>query len=404
MGRDRTLRILTCSDYVGCPSGFGTQHTIMARALAYSRYEVFSAGIHDTRPVHQDTRGLLCWPLGDNGIEGVTDRLEGLCEALRPHMVITLGDPWMFEPLFEHEGRRPFTWLHWLPVDGGGYPVGLEWDEKLVRPDWLVFMSEFGEREYRPHVEGRVRIANIGHGVDTDVFKPVTKRQKATLRAHWQEWLKGAELEGRHVLVNWDTNQWRKNQPALLQMLRHLPEEYVLVLHCSEAPRSKTHGFELAKLAKHRYGVADRVFFTGRGRAEPAQRLAMSEERLATLIQMADVRVSSTTGEGFGIPTIEALACGVPCVLPDNTTGPELTTGGRCGMLAPCGPGVVQPGTWIERFYVDPEAMARQVAWLAQQPKWCARARRAGLKRVRERYTTQVIGQAWADLVQEISE
>ncbi len=49
-----------------------------------------------------------------------------------------------------------------------------------------------------------------------------------------------------------------------------------------------------------------------------------------------DIFLLTTSGEGFGIPTIEALACEVPCVITDFTTTYELLMDdGQCGIPVP---------------------------------------------------------------------
>jgi len=47
-----------------------------------------------------------------------------------------------------------------------------------------------------------------------------------------------------------------------------------------------------------------------------------------------DIFCLPTKGEGFGLCTIEAEACGIPCIVSNNTTGPELI--GKTGWLIPC--------------------------------------------------------------------
>ena len=45
---------------------------------------------------------------------------------------------------------------------------------------------------------------------------------------------------------------------------------------------------------------------------------------MANLYNCMDVFVLPTAGEGFGIPTVEAMACGVPICVTNYTTGYEL--------------------------------------------------------------------------------
>lgn len=55
----------------------------------------------------------------------------------------------------------------------------------------------------------------------------------------------------------------------------------------------------------------------------------ISEEALPSIYSGFDVFCLPTKGEGFGLPVIEAQACGVPVVVTDNTSGPELCKTGR---------------------------------------------------------------------------
>jgi glycosyltransferase involved in cell wall biosynthesis len=43
----------------------------------------------------------------------------------------------------------------------------------------------------------------------------------------------------------------------------------------------------------------------------------LSEEDMCKTYNCFDVCISTTQGEGMGLPAMEAMACGVPCILPD---------------------------------------------------------------------------------------
>jgi glycosyltransferase involved in cell wall biosynthesis len=49
---------------------------------------------------------------------------------------------------------------------------------------------------------------------------------------------------------------------------------------------------------------------------------------IAALYQAADVLLSPSYGEGFGVPIVEAQACGCPVIVNDCTSMPELCFGG----------------------------------------------------------------------------
>lgn len=57
----------------------------------------------------------------------------------------------------------------------------------------------------------------------------------------------------------------------------------------------------------------------------------VSDEKLATLYNLADLFVLPSFREGFGLPVVEAMACGTPVAVSDRTSLPELV--GEAGQL-----------------------------------------------------------------------
>ena len=81
---------------------------------------------------------------------------------------------------------------------------------------------------------------------------------------------------------------------------------------------------------------------------------------MARLFQSCDVHIMATGGEGFGIPSAEAMACGKPIILPDNSTGPELVGYGpqRRGWIAKSSTHITGPQWGVNMTLVDIEDLA----------------------------------------------
>jgi glycosyltransferase involved in cell wall biosynthesis len=101
----------------------------------------------------------------------------------------------------------------------------------------------------------------------------------------------------------------------------------------------------------------------------------VSDQRLVELYAEASVAVVPSLYEGFSLPAVEAMACGVPLVTTTGGALPEVVgDDGVTGLLVP-------PG--------DPGALTAAMARLLDSPELAARLSRAGRERVLGRYTWQ---------------
>jgi glycosyltransferase involved in cell wall biosynthesis len=102
----------------------------------------------------------------------------------------------------------------------------------------------------------------------------------------------------------------------------------------------------------------------------------ISDHELAGLYGQAEVAVVPSLYEGFSLPAIEAMACGVAVVATTGGALPEVVgTDGETGLLVP-------PN--------DPSALAGAIARLLDDPALRARLGAAGRERVINRFTWQV--------------
>ena len=87
---------------------------------------------------------------------------------------------------------------------------------------------------------------------------------------------------------------------------------------------------------------------------------------MAGLYGISDVHILATGGEGFGVPTAEAMGCGIPCILPDNSTGPELIGADEeRGLLVECSTFITGPKWGVNMGLVDVVKMSEAMLKLA---------------------------------------
>jgi glycosyltransferase involved in cell wall biosynthesis len=156
-------------------------------------------------------------------------------------------------------------------------------------------------------------------------------------------------------------NPIRKGTKLLLDVLSDLPESARLVVHAQErlAGRLPEYGPRIAEWVK-------------------AGRLELHERSVHApgLYHLGDVYVYPTRLEGIGLTIAEALACGLPVIVPDSPPMTEFLAGeaGRAVAVARYQPRA--DGYYWPQCFVDSEDLVHQMAW------YCDHAERLGeLKR-----------------------
>jgi glycosyltransferase involved in cell wall biosynthesis len=111
-----------------------------------------------------------------------------------------------------------------------------------------------------------------------------------------------------------------ENLMAFAMFCKKHPEA-ILYIHTDPV---SGHGWNLMALGETLGIPADNMAFV-----DPVSyRFGMSQEDLAGIYSSMDVLLATSYGEGFGVPTIEAQACGVPVIVSDFAASPELVGDG----------------------------------------------------------------------------
>lgn len=296
--------------------------------------------------------------------------IEVVNEMLRDEhfdYIITAWDTWAL-----HDKRMMFTrekWVQWLPVDTefASECIAKVASESAI----LVAMSRHGERE----------LTRLGHkpfyvpcGIDTETFKPKPEARKA-FRGEFG-------LTDDHFLVGSVGLNYEDDRKGFIPLMRAFKvfherhPEVRLYLHTLANERNHVgNAINLLNVAKG-IGVAEWIIWPH----QPSYFLGrITPEWLADCYNGMDVFCLATKGEGFGIPAVEAQACGVPAILSDTTTGKELV---GPGWLIKCDP--LDDATWLptgcDRWDCRPseilEAMEKAHAWRTEYPEGMARMRR----------------------------
>lgn len=190
--------------------------------------------------------------------------------------------------------------------------------------------------------ESKVRI--VHNGIDIEVFKKVDNVAK----------------EPRSVIMVGNTEDRKKGVIFLLKAIRMLKDDkYDLKLTIVD--RKGDHTKYAPKLV-HELGLEDRVTFTGR----------LTTEELVRHYSAAEIAVTASVYEGFGLPCAEAMSCGTPVIATKAGALPEVVNFGKSGMLVPA---------------EDPPALAEAIKRLLTDKPLRQKLGEAGRKRIEEAFS-----------------
>jgi glycosyltransferase involved in cell wall biosynthesis len=296
------LKIAWWSNAPDILTGYGVQTQQIASRMAAAGHEVHILGNYGHRAGVKQVGNLYVWP------EGVSnyglDVAPAQADMIEPDVVFTLYDVWVMKE--EWKGRRV---LSWTPIDHLPPPPDvLKWS----RDHDTIAMSEFGAKELRG--QGIEPIATIWHGVE-----PVYHRVETDIRART-----GIPDDAFVVMVNAANigttpprKAWSENLHALA-MFMHRHSDVYAYLHTDIARPGGSPLpvlIEALQVPHERLRIASQVRYRG-GFIEAPE--------MAALYSSSDVLLATSKGEGFGVPVIEAMACGTPSIVSDFSAQPEL--------------------------------------------------------------------------------
>ncbi len=223
------------------------------------------------------------------------------------------------------KNKKQFKSIFYFPVDGTPLP---EWFDDLDFFDLPVAYTEYAKEEVlklRPELKSKIK--TILHGADLKDFNPLGDVEKSEFRKAYF-----GEHADKTIFCNINRNQTRKDIPSTIFAFEHYKQNYnpnsFLYLHMQEIDPDpqKPQGWNL-------YNVLRQTFLIeGVDYAFPSEEAnAIDPSYLNCIYNACDFYMTTTTGEGFGLSILEAMACKVPVIAPFNTSIMEISDDGdRC--------------------------------------------------------------------------
>jgi len=265
----------------------------------------------------EDGRKLNFTIMGQGREAYFKDLLSTYVKEFKIDVLIILLDTFMLYPFLLELDLSPAKTIFWFPSDGGGgMPLGCE--NILRKVDVPIAMAKFGKEQCKKVHNLETR--HIPHGIDISNYFPVSIEERNRLRQKWG-------VNDKFVIGVVARNQGRKMLDRTLKIMGEyakLNPNAVLMLHCD--PDDNAQVFPINSLI-NKYGIQNRVFFTGTKYYK-----GFDEKDMNEVYNVMDCFLLTTSGEGFGIPIIEAMACQVPVLATNYTTTKELVIDNNAGL------------------------------------------------------------------------
>jgi glycosyltransferase involved in cell wall biosynthesis len=290
-----------------------------------------------------------------------------------PHIILHILEANPFDP-----GKVLSGWplLTYVPCDGTNLPT--YW-QSLTKKTYMVSMSRYGSSMYPG-------TPFIYHGIDANEWWPVAERPIITstgLRLKTKRDCKeafGFDPDG-FLVLRIDKNSGRKDIPATIKALEPFMRRHPEVqadIHTEKGGGSSGVNIE-ALLTRMTHIEGRRWFFPNMHDSF----IGWPQEDMNALMNAADVFISTSRGEGFGLTLAEALACGVPVIAQNVSAIPEVVGPGGV-LVEPFGLTTIPSGEDI--WLPDIEAFTAALEDLYASPEKRRTLGERGIEHVRRHF------------------
>ena len=344
----RKKRILFCGEATYLHTGYATYlREVMKRLHSTGKYELaeFASYGSDVDPKRAD----IPWhffgnlPAKDNERDQEKYdsspsnqfgawKFESVLLSFLPDIVCDIRDFWMFEYQERSPFRPFFNWVIMPTVDAN--PQNEQWLSTFSSADAAFAYSDWGAEVLRKESNGSINCLGSAPPSANEVYAPVEDK-----RAHKESM--GIDPDSK-IVGTVMRNQRRKLFPDLFESFSKFLQssgEKNAYLYCHTSYPDL--GWDIPKLL-NQYKIANRVLFTyscgecghsfptffsdARAKCSNCGRFSasfsnvqrgVSYEYLSKVMNVFDLYIQYSNSEGFGLPQVEAAACGIPVMSVD---------------------------------------------------------------------------------------
>ena len=300
------IKVLTISDHPLAPSGVGTQTRYFIEALLKTnRYQVVSFGgamkhdKHDPIKTQEFGDDWIIYPVDGYGTQ---EMVRSVIRQEKPDIVWFMTDPrfwgWLWQ--IEHEVRALCPMVYYHVWDNYPYPT---YNRKWYMSNDVVCTISKVTDDIVANVAPEVDRYYIPHAVDGNIFKTLPDADVMNAKISTL----GSVAKDKFVFLWNNRNARRKQSGSLIFWFKEFldkvgHENACLIMHTEP---HDPNGQDLIQIIEHLELDKGQILLSTE--KYPPQQLAM-------MYNIADCTVNISDAEGFGLATLESLACKTPII------------------------------------------------------------------------------------------
>lgn len=312
---DKKIKVLVLADHPLAPSGVGTQTgNIVFEMLKTGKFSFICLagavkhGSYQPQKMQEWGDDLIIYPVDGYGNP---DIVRSIVRNHRPDILLFFTDPRFFGWLWqiENEIRSLIPMVYYHVWDN--YPLPIYNKNFYRSTDVIVSISKL-TNDVVKQVSPETELYHVPHAVNTDIFTPMNESDAKKFRAEQMP-----HAKDKFIFFWINRNARRKQSGTVIwwynDLLKKIGRDKTLLLMHTDP--QDPNGQDLQKIINDLGLTREQVLISDTRTYNPP----LSSQQLASIYNMADCTVNIADAEGFGLGTLESLACGTPIIV--NKTG-----------------------------------------------------------------------------------
>lgn len=397
----RDLKIIWNSNAVNVNSGYAVFTRDLLFRLLKDGWKIASVGFF----------GVEGYYTHMNGEDLIDDRFKGIKLKVYPKM----NDPYGSDALLNHGidfgahvafamqdmqtlnvanlqglNKRGIKFIPYLPIDQNPvYPPVLN---VLNHAYKIITFSRYGHKVLQ---DTGYTSTLILEGVDTEIFKPMDKKKcREELQIPQDAFVFGMIGANKE-------NPPRKGYQEAIEAFKMFSEEHPKARIFFHTQQTSPTGFPILQFGKY-LEIHDKMLFLNSYKST----FASSSPEIAKEINAFDILLHPSQTEGFGLLPVESQSCGIPPIVNNCHSQPEMIIEGKTGEICETGKeyfrnmgAYVYPAN-VNSLYDKMKLLYRKVKNEDSRKRIAKRAR----QNVLDNYNIDKLAKVWIDYLEELQE